>query len=90
MDNQVTKEKIQFLSEGLLLTGHLYKPAGFSLSQQYPAIVAGGSLTSVKEQMREFMQGSSRRRGLLHSLLISGTMEKVKDSPASMKIRPTS
>lgn len=45
------KEKIHFNSEGLVLTGNLYKPQNFDPSKKYPAIVVGGSWTTVKEQM---------------------------------------
>lgn len=45
------KEKITFNSEGLILAGHLYKPKNFSLKKKYPAILVGGSWTTVKEQM---------------------------------------
>ena len=45
------KEKIQFKSDGLLLSGNLYKPEDFDSTKKYFAITTGGSLTSVKEQM---------------------------------------
>jgi len=51
MENSITKEKIQFKSDGLVLAGNLYKPKNFDSSKKYAAIVTGGSLTSVKEQM---------------------------------------
>jgi fermentation-respiration switch protein FrsA (DUF1100 family) len=51
MENRPIKEKIRFDSDGLVLVGNLYKPKNFTSSKKYPAVVTGGSLTSVKEQM---------------------------------------
>lgn len=51
MENQTIKEKIQFRTGGLILVGNLYKPKNFDASKKYSAIVRGGSLTSVKEQI---------------------------------------
>jgi len=45
------KKKIQFNSEGITLVGNLCAPQNFDPSKKYYAIVTGGSLTSVKEQM---------------------------------------
>jgi len=45
------KKKIQFTSEGVLLSGHLYTPDNFDETHKYPAILVGGSWTTVKEQM---------------------------------------
>ncbi|PRX54175.1 alpha/beta hydrolase [Flagellimonas meridianipacifica] len=47
----IQMEKVTFNADGLVLSGHLYKPANFDSSKKYPAIITGGSLTSVKEQM---------------------------------------
>ncbi|HEU4471366.1 MAG TPA: nuclear transport factor 2 family protein [Flavisolibacter sp.] len=44
-------EKVSFVSEGLNLAGHLYLPAGYTPGKQYPALIVGGSWTTVKEQM---------------------------------------
>ncbi len=49
--NSIKMEKVTFNSEGLILVGHLYTPANFNPSKKYPAVITGGSLTSVKEQM---------------------------------------
>jgi len=51
MADQTIKEKVQFKSDGLVLVGNLCKPQDFNPSEKYSAIVTGGSLTSVKEQM---------------------------------------
>ncbi|MHA4844769.1 alpha/beta hydrolase [Flavitalea antarctica] len=45
------KQKVQFNSDGLVLVGNLYTPTDFDQKKKYPAVVVGGSLTSVKEQM---------------------------------------
>ena len=44
-------KKVTFNSEGLNLVGNLHLPENFDETQVYPAVVVGGSLTSVKEQM---------------------------------------
>lgn len=44
-------ENITFNADGLVLKGHLFKPRNFDPNQKYPALITGGSLTSVKEQM---------------------------------------
>lgn len=44
-------QRITFLSEGFQIAAHLYLPTNFDAAQSYSAIVAGGSMTSVKEQM---------------------------------------
>ncbi len=45
------KRKIQFNSDGLVLVGNLHTPENFDQTKKYPAVIVGGSLTSVKEQM---------------------------------------
>jgi len=44
-------KNVTFNSGGLNLAGHLYLPKDFDSTKTYPAVVVGGSLTSVKEQM---------------------------------------
>jgi fermentation-respiration switch protein FrsA (DUF1100 family)/ketosteroid isomerase-like protein len=44
-------EKVTFSSEGLKLVGNLYLPAGYTPGRKYPALIIGGSWTTVKEQM---------------------------------------
>jgi uncharacterized protein len=44
-------QQIKFNSDGLILTGNLYLPPGFDTDRPYPAILVGGSWTTVKEQM---------------------------------------
>ncbi len=46
-----TMKTITFNSGGLNLAGNLYLPKNLEESQTYPAVIVGGSLTSVKEQM---------------------------------------
>ena len=45
------RNQVSFESNGYQLSAHLYLPEGFNAGTQYPAVVVGGSLTSVKEQM---------------------------------------
>jgi fermentation-respiration switch protein FrsA (DUF1100 family) len=45
------KQAITFNSDGLVLSGNLYKPKNFDSPKTYPAILVGGSWTTVKEQM---------------------------------------
>lgn len=45
------KQDVQFNSDNVLLAGNLYTPDKLNPSKKYPAVVVGGSLTSVKEQM---------------------------------------
>lgn len=45
------KQKIQFNSDGFILAGNLFTPDSFDKNKSYPAILIGGSWTTVKEQM---------------------------------------
>ncbi len=47
----VTKEDITFQRDDLRLAGHLFRPAGFVPTRQYPALIVQGSVSSVKEMM---------------------------------------
>jgi fermentation-respiration switch protein FrsA (DUF1100 family) len=67
MEDQTIKEKIQFKSDGLILVGNLYKPKNFNTSKKYSAIVTGGSLTSVKEQMSGLYAEKLAENGLVSS-----------------------
>jgi fermentation-respiration switch protein FrsA (DUF1100 family) len=44
------KNTIEFSSNGTRLVGNLFCPDNFDASQQYPAVVVGGPLATVKEQ----------------------------------------
>lgn len=48
---KIEPKRVTFKRENLTLVGNLYAPVDFDKSQTYPAVVVGGSLTSVKEQM---------------------------------------
>lgn len=65
MSSQVTKEKVQFISDGLVLVGNLYKPANFNAEKRYGAVITGGSLTSVKEQMAGTYAEKLAEKGLI-------------------------
>jgi fermentation-respiration switch protein FrsA (DUF1100 family) len=45
------QKQIKFSSDDLVLTGNLFTPAGFDTGRTCPAILVGGSWTTVKEQM---------------------------------------
>lgn len=51
MSSQITKQTVQFQSDGLTLKGNLFLPEKFDSTIMYPAIVVSGSWTTVKEQM---------------------------------------
>ncbi len=63
--NSIAMEKITFKRDSLTLSGHLYLPAGFDDSKTYPAVVVGGSLTSVKEQMSGTYASKLAEEGIL-------------------------
>lgn len=46
-----TMKKVTFKRDNLQLVGHLFTPTDFDQNKKYPAVLIGGSLTSVKEQM---------------------------------------
>ncbi len=48
--NSIMK-KVTFKRDNLQLVGHLFTPVDFNPNKKYPAVLIGGSLTSVKEQM---------------------------------------
>lgn len=58
-------QKVQFNSDGLVLTGNLYTPANFSDSNKYPAILVGGSWTTVKEQMSGLYAAALAEKGYI-------------------------
>jgi uncharacterized protein len=47
----ISKQKVQFPSEGLTLTGNLFLPEGFDESKKYNGILITGSWINIKEQM---------------------------------------
>jgi hypothetical protein len=49
--SKTIRQKIKFNSDGFILAGNLYTPENFDPSKKYPAILVGGSWTTVKEQM---------------------------------------
>lgn len=44
-------KRVTFKSEGLTLVGNLYLPPDYKDGKKYPAVIVGGSWTTVKEQM---------------------------------------
>lgn len=59
------KEKITFNSDGLVLSGNLYKPKNFNRNKKYPAILVGGSWTTVKEQMSGLYASELAEQGFI-------------------------
>jgi uncharacterized protein len=59
------KEKIHFNSDGLVLAGNLYKPQNFEPAKKYPAILVGGSWTTVKEQMSGLYAEELAKQGFI-------------------------
>ncbi|MEL7423701.1 MAG: alpha/beta hydrolase [Bacteroidota bacterium] len=56
---------VSFYSGDNNLQGHLYLPANFNESEKYAAVVVGGSLTSVKEQMAGIYAAKLAENGLV-------------------------
>jgi len=48
---KVVKKETSFMSEGLVLEGDLYLPENYQEGDKMPAVIVGGSWTTVKEQM---------------------------------------
>ena len=59
------KQKVQFNSDGLVLVGNLFTPPGFNASNKYPAILVGGSWTTVKEQMSGLYAEELAKKGFV-------------------------
>jgi fermentation-respiration switch protein FrsA (DUF1100 family)/ketosteroid isomerase-like protein len=59
------KQHIQFNSDGLVLAGHLYLPDKLDPEKKYPAIVVGGSWTTVKEQMSGLYADALSKSGFI-------------------------
>lgn len=59
------KQKIKFNSDGLVLVGNLYTPENFDQSKKYPAILVGGSWTTVKEQMAGLYAEELAKQGFI-------------------------
>lgn len=58
------KQSVSFKVDGQTLRGDLYLPRGASASSKVPAVVVGGSLTSVKEQMSASYAQELAKRGI--------------------------
>jgi len=58
-------EKVTFTSEGLKLSGNLYLPANYTPNKKYPALIIGGSWTTVKEQMAGLYAEKMAREGYI-------------------------
>jgi len=58
-------QTIHFDSNGLRLSGNLFYPKAFVPDQKYPAIVVGGSWTTVKEQMSGLYSAHLSQHGFI-------------------------
>ena len=58
-------QKVTFNAAGHHLAGHLYFPPSFDDTKTYPAVLVGGSLTSVKEQMAGTYAQELAQRGFI-------------------------
>jgi fermentation-respiration switch protein FrsA (DUF1100 family) len=57
--------KVRFKAGDSFAVGNLYTPGGYQPASRYPAVVIGGSLTSVKEQMGGIYAIEMAERGFL-------------------------
>src|SRR5579859_2193454 len=62
---KVSKQLVHFDSEGLILAGNLYKPEPIDSTKRYPAILVGGSWTTVKEQMAGLYAAEFAKQGFI-------------------------
>ncbi|MBS1596080.1 MAG: alpha/beta hydrolase [Bacteroidetes bacterium] len=58
-------KKVTFQSEGLNLVGNLFFPTNFDENQKYPAVIADGSWTTVKEQMQGLYAQALAEKGFV-------------------------
>ena len=63
--NGPAPQKVSFRSGDGYLVAHLYLPQGHDPARRYPAVVVGGSFTSVKEQMGGIYAAEMARRGAI-------------------------
>lgn len=59
------KRKVEFKSEGLVLTGSLHLPENFDEKKTYKAVVVTGSWTTVKEQMADLYAAKLAKEGFV-------------------------
>jgi fermentation-respiration switch protein FrsA (DUF1100 family) len=59
------KRKVEFKSEGLVLTGNLHLPENFDETKRYKAVVVTGSWTTVKEQMPDLYAAKLAKGGIV-------------------------
>lgn len=61
----VRKKKVAFNSEASTLKGYLYIPEEYKEGERLPALLVGGSWTTVKEQMAGLYAGKLARKGFV-------------------------
>ncbi|RXK85320.1 alpha/beta hydrolase [Filimonas effusa] len=59
------KQKVYFNSNGCVLVGNVYMPPDFNPEKNYPAILVGGSWTTVKEQMSGLYAAELAKQGFI-------------------------
>jgi fermentation-respiration switch protein FrsA (DUF1100 family) len=64
LENQM-KQEVSFNSNGDKIVGHLYLPEGAAANKQYPAIVTGGPLGTVKEQTQGVFAEALAQKGFI-------------------------
>jgi fermentation-respiration switch protein FrsA (DUF1100 family) len=62
---QIQTERVTFDVDGLQVVGTLYLPSKYNGDKRYPAVVVGGSLTSVKEMMSADYAENLAERGIM-------------------------
>jgi fermentation-respiration switch protein FrsA (DUF1100 family) len=58
-------QKVRFAAGDSFVVGNLYLPPGYRQDTRYPAVVVGGSLTSVKEMMAGTYAAEMANRGIM-------------------------
>lgn len=59
------KNSVTFTSEGVKIVGDLYLPDDYQSGKEYPAVIVGGSWTTVKEQMAGLYAQTLTKKGFV-------------------------
>jgi len=65
LDNGITPQTVSFASGDGTVVGLLYLPEGHDTAKRHPAVVTGGSFSSVKEQMGGIYAAEFAKRGII-------------------------
>lgn len=63
--NESAQQKVRFQSEDSFIVGSLFTPPDYRIDRKWPAVVLGGSLTAVKEQMGGVYAAELAKRGYI-------------------------